>query len=116
MKNSKYTSGLKFYKNTDSIDIQNKCIGMDIECSSIPSDVRDHLKRNRGMHVQLRHNGDSQTFAQVNDALNLIAAAPEFLEALEHIKDLIELDNIDRIKVHRLCEEAIAKAKGESCD
>lgn len=81
----------KINHNTDSIDIDQKCIGLSPRRESIPSDVAEHIHSNRGLHIQIRHNEDAQTFAQANDLAKLIHAAPYMLEALELLADEIIL-------------------------
>lgn len=62
-------------QNTDSVDIQQKCLGLDATRSGFPRDVADHIHTNRGLHIQIRHNGDKQTFAQSVEIANLLASA-----------------------------------------
>ena len=111
---------IKITKNTDSTDIDQKCIGLDASRAFIPADVRSHVHKNRGLHIQIRHNGDKQTFARASAVCDLIAAAPEMLEALEAVRD--ELLSMDVTLKHGcthplvglllLTEQAIRRAKG----
>lgn len=83
-------SNWKIMKNTDSVDIDQKCLGLSPRRDSIPQDVADYIHKNRGLHIQIRHNGDPQTFAQANDLLNLISAAPELLSIAEAYRNLLK--------------------------
>ena len=110
----------KITKNTDSIDVQQKCIGMNITRTTWPIDVRDHLRTNRGLHLQIRHNGDKQTFGQANEVANLISAAPDMLEALELLNGEVMLALLHLPKDSKVFEsstiekvaKALTKAKG----
>lgn len=98
----------KISNNTDSVDIASKCIGLDPRRNTIPRDVADHIHRNRGLHIQIRHNGDAQTFAQANDLAKLLRAAPSMLEALEKIDSMIrELEWFNGEEVAEDEQEAI---------
>ena len=85
MRRKKNQTGWKITNETDSVDIDQKCLGISPWRPSIPSDVSDHIHKNRGLHIQIRHNGDKQTFAQANDRARLITSAPELLESLKEL-------------------------------
>jgi len=72
----------KLTPNTDSIDIEQKSLGISPRRSTIPRDVADYIHENRGLHIQIRHNGNKQAFQQAVELQKLICAAPELLEAL----------------------------------
>lgn len=108
----------KITPNTDSVDIDQKCIGLSPRRSSIPSDVAEHIHRDRGLHIQIRHNGDRQAFTQANDLSRLIAAAPEMLAALKEA--LANLRGLDvpgegyEAPVNALLRDVINKAEGKT--
>lgn len=92
MDTPKHTPGSwKILKNTDSVDVDSKCLGLSPRRESIPQDVWGHIASNRGLHIQVRHNKDPQAFAQAEELSSLIAAAPELLEALRLAKKLLDL-------------------------
>lgn len=69
----------KIYKNTDSLDIQQKCIGL-----SIHSERDPELNTDRGLHVQIRHNENVFAFKAASEIAALFAASPRLLEALKN--------------------------------
>ena len=71
--------------NTDGVDIREKCLGMDVFRTTIPKDVQDHIRIDRGLHIQIRHNSDPQAFAQAVSVTKLICAAPKMLTFLEKL-------------------------------
>lgn len=75
----------KITSNTDAVDIDHQCVGLCATRDTFPPDVRDHIHSNRGLHVQIRHNKDPQTFAQACELSKLFGAAPEMLMALKNI-------------------------------
>lgn len=110
MKNQKHTPRpWTISNNTDTVDIDDKCIGLSPRRSTIPRDVAEHIHANRGLHIQIRHNGDAQAFAQANELARLIAAAPDLLEAIVTVvnKELgLSFDALCILK------DAIRKARG----
>lgn len=109
----------KINRNTDFVDIQQKCVGLSPRRNSIPVDVADHIHRDRGLHIQIKHNGDAQTFAHAYDLATLISAAPEMLQALEQMLERLEgcVDKWESFEDHEIemdiYKRVIAKAKGE---
>jgi hypothetical protein len=102
--------------NTDGIDMEQMCLGLDPKRPSIPNDVAEYIHSNRGLHIQIRHNKDAQTFAQANDLASLICNAPIVLAALEQLFNSIvnEYKEQGRLSVDELAKigEVILKAKG----
>jgi hypothetical protein len=109
----------KITTNTDSIDIAAKSIGLNVDRDSWPRDVAEYLHRDRGLHIQIRHNKDPQIFAQANAVAALIAAAPEMLDAcemaLEYMQQVVRLDPNKSAAKNQIkwLESAIRKARGE---
>lgn len=68
--------------NTDSVDINSKCLGVDVW---VPGDSLSLLNMNRGLHIQIRHNGDKNTFEVANELSRLICNAPQMLQILQGI-------------------------------
>jgi hypothetical protein len=103
--------------NTDSIDIEDKCLGMDILIENVDKKVY----YNRGLHVQIKTNRDKKTFEQAVKITHLFSAAPEMLNALEHVLAYFEKYEPKYCGVNddRGCSpyndvlKAIVKAKGE---
>lgn len=103
---------IRITANTDSVDISHKSLGLDATRDTFPADIRDHIQRDRGLHIQIRHNQDPQTFAQARHLADLIAAAPDLLEALKLcLHD--DAGNLEPATVHKAME-AIAKAERRS--
>jgi hypothetical protein len=69
----------RIQRNTDNRDIEQECTGLD---AWVPGDSVNRLKSNRGLHIQIRHNRDQETFETSVKLAQLIAAAPELLEAI----------------------------------
>lgn len=65
--------------NTDSVDIDQKCLGLRV---SLDNDNTNLMYDNRGLHIQIRHNRDKNTFEAANQLTKLLTAAPEMLEVL----------------------------------
>ena len=83
MSNTKHTPGrIRIQNNTDANDIYHRCLGL--SCW-IEGDSTNQLNTNRGLHIQIRHNKKSDVFVEANRVANLIAAAPDMLEALKRI-------------------------------
>lgn len=109
----------KITPNTDTVDIDQKCIGLDVQSKTWSRDVRDHLKTNRGLHIQIKHNQNPQTFAQANEVSNLIAAAPELLKSLEafmeRYKGIKATSPFDgSLEMWEEAKQIIKKARGEN--
>ena len=79
----------KIVKNTDSVDIDQKCLGL---CPSHPEISQDVYDK-RGLHIQIRHNGDKQAFIEACNLSNLIAAAPDMFEQLQEIAESFDFSN-----------------------
>lgn len=92
----------KLINNTDTVDIDQKSIGIDVSYPELSS-----LHKDRGLHIQIRHNKDKATFNEANRVAKLITAAPELLEALKQI----ELAQ-DAFTMSEIAKQAIAKAEG----
>lgn len=95
--------------NTDSVDIDAKCIGLDVQYGKVTE-----LHTNRGLHIQIRHNRDQATFEEANRVARLIALCPEMLEALREIAKLLgPLDvNLPVTKAYSIATATIARAEG----
>lgn len=113
MKTPKHTKGrIRISKNTDGTDIDQECIGLD---SWIEGDSTNKLNSNRGLHIQIRHNQDDDTFEASNRIAHLIAAAPDMFDALETLLAEIESQGINGDQQNKtLILNALKKAKGES--
>ncbi len=111
----KHTPGpaWKIANNTDTVDIAQGCIGLDPFRGSIPRDVWDHIRTNRGLHIQIRHNKDAQTFSQANDLARLIAAAPEMFAFLERMERFFQDNPNGYQDLASFCDQALKKARGE---
>lgn len=114
---TKHSPGrIRIQKNTDTVDIEHKCLGLDIW---IEGDSLNMLNSNRGLHTQIRHNGKKEVFDEACRVAQLIAAAPEMLEALNMLACEIEYrDKHNKPSnnyphVAELYAKAIRKAKGE---
>lgn len=108
---SKHTKGTwNISNNTDSTDIDQQCIGLDATRTTFPKDVAEHIHQNRGLHVQIRHNRDRQTFSQANELARLIAAAPEMLQILNNIVSSAPLTGLP-LALEKDIQDAIAVIK-----
>ena len=99
--------------NTDAVDIDQKCIGLDCW---IEGDSVNLLNSNRGLHVQIRHNSNKEVFEHSNKIARLFAAAPELLRTLETLFGVLDECPNDETSMILACEgatRAIARAKGE---
>lgn len=94
----------RLQKNTDSVDIDAKSLG--VSAWQI-DDSSSLLNSKRGLHIQIRHNKDANTFKAASEIQSLIVAAPEMLEALEMV--LAETD--DAVWITKI-SSIINKAKG----
>ena len=54
---------IRIQANTDTVDIESKCLGLS---AWIEGDSVKLLNTNRGLHTQIRHNGDKATFEAAN--------------------------------------------------
>ncbi len=75
----------KIYSNTDTIDIDQKCLGLSVYLPSEPIELRDHIAKNRGLKIQIKHNRDDRTFSEATSLASLIKAAPKMKKVLEYI-------------------------------
>lgn len=103
----------KVAQNTDTADIDQRCLGLDVRRGTIPSDVWDHIATNRGLHIQIRHNRDPQTFGQASDLSKFIAVACN-----NHYKLLAALKNAlkympELSRLREDTEKVIAKVEGK---
>lgn len=107
-------SNIKITENTDAVDIDQKCLGLNATRESFPRDIRDHIHKNRGLKIQIRHNGDAQTHGQANYVSRLISAAPELLKELKHLVNLLGDGpyNVPGLATLNAAKAAIAKAEG----
>lgn len=71
---------LKISPNTDSLDIVQKCIGLDTNIHGTDS-------VNRGLHIQIRHNGQRQTFRKANEIGKLFCASPELYACVKSLSE-----------------------------
>lgn len=101
----------RLQKNTDSVDIENNCIGVS---AWVVGDSTSKLNTNRGLHIQIRHNKNKDQFEVASQLSNLISVAPEMFEELEYClkyfkcsNDVVSEDYIKAI------EKVLKKAKGE---
>lgn len=101
---------LTISNNTDAVDIRQDSLGMDVGFGS-PSP----LHKNRGLHIQIKHNKDRETFNKAVEVTNLFSAAPDLLVALEKLIMQIDDKNLqDKFAMSlSYAEVAIRKAKGE---
>lgn len=109
--------------NTDSTDISQECLGLCATRDTFPRDVADHIHTNRGLHIQIRHNRDKQTFSQASDLSRLIDAAPDLLKIAKLVLNEWEAPTEGVLKgelIARLSQyaaearAAIEKAEGRS--
>lgn len=107
MKHTRFT----IYINTDTVDIDQKCVGLNVYLEGVPADIKDHIHKNRGLHIQVRHNRDPQTFTQACDVAKLIAAAPEMLQALKTVVSKSTAPLLFGALV--IAEKAITQAEGD---
>lgn len=103
----------KLSQNTDTVDIDQKCLGV----SPIYSGPETN---NRGLHIQIRHNGDKATYEKAIEIQKLITAAPDLYEAIREA--LFFLQNVDPSSREyqsakeyriRLTKDALKRARGE---
>lgn len=87
----------RIQNNTDSVDIDQKCLGLS---AWVEGDSVNLLNTNRGLHIQIRHNKNKETFDAACKLQNLLVAAPEMLSTLKTLmailppsmtRDLIEV-------------------------
>lgn len=111
MSTQKHTP-IKLTSNTDSIDIDQKSLGLDVT----PNDYSD----NRGLHIQIRHNGTKGTFnaavhlkdhivKAVNLHEELIAALTKLVDSNLNGKEQTRMSVEEFGKIYQL----LKKAKGE---
>lgn len=67
---------MKLRPNTDSIDISQKCLGISPNYYGPETD-------NRGLHIQIRHNGSKEAYNMALKIQKVICAAPELVTILE---------------------------------
>lgn len=60
---------MQFFNNTDTVDIDNRCIG--VHCFGVP----DNVTNNRGLGISIRHNGDKAAFELANEMARVITEA-----------------------------------------
>jgi hypothetical protein len=60
---------MKAYKNTDGIDIQQKCLGISVFSKT------KNVNNSRGLHIQIRHNGDEATYKEAMKIQKIIEKA-----------------------------------------
>jgi len=102
----------KLQQNTDAVDIDAKCLGIS---AWVDGDSQNLLNSNRGLHIQIRHNGNKETFDAATQLSRLISASPLMLEALEHVMAVIDNGYQDNVVFDVIgLRAAIRKARGES--
>lgn len=81
---------LKFriQNNTDTVDMKNECLGLS---AWVIGDSVNTLNTKRGLHIQIRHNKNEETFSAAIKLQNLVASSPAMLNAL-----ILALGIIDR--------------------
>lgn len=101
---TKHEPQVKIYSNTDNIDINEKCIGLDVS-------ITDDRTKNRGLHIQIRHSGDKNTYDFANELQTHIVKCvnmhDELVEALEQLLYGQSYEVRDKL------EPLLKKAKGE---
>ena len=93
---------MKFYVNTDTVDIQNKQIGIHYQNTV-----------NREFCAGVNHIRTKDSVAKASEIANLFAAAPEMLEALRMSLVCLEYREVENHFAIEAVKAAIAKAKGE---
>jgi len=95
-------------KNTDTVDIDDNSIGLDVRRLDTPNST--HIYDDRGLHIQIKHNKNALTYDFSNHLADLIVAAPDLLEALEII-----VDECTDLSFEHLClaKNALRKANQE---
>lgn len=89
------------------VDIDAKCLGLS---AWVDGDSTSKLNTNRGLHIQIRHNRDKETFEAASQLANILTVAPQMLKVLiEAERHLGGRDDL----CHRI-QDLIKKAKGES--
>lgn len=91
---------MKLYVNTDTVDIQNRQIGVHVS-NGLDS---------RELCIGVNHNGTKESVTRATKLARLISAAPELLEALESIEND---DGRIPATIWELRNVAIWKARGE---
>lgn len=74
---------LRIHQNTDTVDIDQKCLGL---TTNIMGPERD----NRGLSIQIRHNRHPVAFRKANEISRLISTAPDLLSSLESVIFFLE--------------------------
>ena len=100
------THTFKLQKNTDGVDIDQKCLGIS---AWVIGDSTNELNTNRGLHIQVRHNRDKDTFKAASELVNLLACAPEMFELLTTIRDEFKDQGLSTADIDRV----LKKARGE---
>ena len=73
--------------NTDTVDIRDKSLGIDSFCEDWNLSEQEAIMRDRGLHVQIRHNGDRLQLYQAIRLQKFICLAPKMLDALEDLEE-----------------------------
>lgn len=73
---------MKLTQNTDTVDIDQKCLGIS-PIHSGPETV------NRGLHIQIRHNANRKTYEKAIEIQRQIVASSELYEAALILEDLM---------------------------
>lgn len=98
---------MKFYVNTDSVDIRNKQIGIHFEGT-----------KNREFCAGVNHNGTKESVEKATKIANLLAASPKLLAALkvfvsiERLTDDGPWNDADVDFALEAAREAIKKVEG----
>jgi hypothetical protein len=78
----------KLQANTDTVDTDNKCLGIS---AWLDGDSLNSFNVNRGLHIQIRHNGDEAIFEVAIELQSRIVACVRACEGIENPAAIKEL-------------------------